>query len=148
MKSDFNYFNRESIRQHIGVRRPSLCIRRTLTKSEDMSRGILGALANYSTRGLKHVGSRPVCVHRECRTVRLVRTSSVSWIFKLDIKGAKSPHERALTTGSRRTSRGRHEFRGGNDRSTIFLNHDVARCSLWEIFASFGDLRGTLARKE
>lgn len=147
MKSDFNYFNRESIRQHIGVRRPSL-YSPYFNQERRYVAGHPRCPGELQYPGLKHVGSRPVCVHRECRTVRLVRTSSVSWIFKLDIKGAKSPHERALATGSRRTSRGRHEFRGGNDRSTIFLNHDVARGSLWKILASFNDLGGILARKE
>lgn len=54
---------------------------------------------------LKHAGSRPsVCNESGASPSSSLR---LSWIFKLDIKGAKSPHERALATGSQRASRGR-----------------------------------------
>lgn len=82
-------------------------IRRTLTESGTSRAGAPSPRGRWwcsdelQYPGLKHVRSRPsVCI--ETGTHRLPRAPRPfsSWIFKLDIKGAKSPHERALTTGA------------------------------------------------
>lgn len=123
MKSDFSYFDSESIRRHISVcvaSSPSLYIRRTLTdRGGEMSWDILDALAGYP--GLKHVGSRPFCVHREWRTAFAScapRPSHeyLNWILKAQNHRTNEPS----TTGSRRASRGRREFRG-----RVWSIHDV-----------------------
>lgn len=127
MKSDFSYFDSESIRRHISV-----CVFPLIVYSPYLN-GERGDVAGHPRcpDGLQLPGAKarrvetPLCALRVPYRVRLVRTSSVSWIFKLDIKGAKSPHERALhhgylATGSRRASRGRRDFRG-----RVWSIHDV-----------------------
>lgn len=98
---------------------------------------------------LKHAGSRPsVCNESGASPSSSLR---LSWIFKLDIKGAKSPHERALATGSQRASRGRAPriSRRTSGQEVIDRNTLGSRGSegnavkKWETLTNFGDLGRT-----